>query len=76
VIAGLKLLAFPILVWSALHLGDRPADWNALLVLCAAGPSGAMAFALAMLHGVRTDTIAPVIIWTSTLSLLSLAWLA
>ena len=76
VISGLKLLAFPILVWSALHIGDRPDDWNALLLLCAAGPSGAMAFALAMLHGVRTDTIAPVVIWTSTLSLLSLAWLA
>ena len=76
VMSGLKLLAFPILIWSALHIGDRPADWNALLVLSAAGPSGAMAFALAMLHGVRTDTIAPVIIWTSTLSLVSLAWLA
>jgi hypothetical protein len=35
-----------------------------------------MSFALAMLHGVRTDVIAPVIIWTSTLSLISLAWLA
>ena len=75
-ISALKLLAFPALVWGALQLGDRPANWTALLVLCAAGPSGAMAFALAMLHGVRTDRIAPVIIWTSTLSLLSLAWLA
>ena len=75
-ISALKLLAFPALVWAALQIGDRPADWNALLILCAAGPSGAMAFALAMLHGVRTDRIAPVIIWTSTLSLLSLAWLA
>ena len=76
VVSALKLLAFPALVWAALHLGDRPADWNALLVLTAAGPSGAMAFALALLHGVRTDQIAPVIIWTSALSLLSLAWLA
>lgn len=76
VVSGLKLLAFPVLVWAALHLGTRPDDWNALLVLSAAGPSGAMAFALAMLHGVRTDTIAPVIIWTATLSILSLAWLA
>lgn len=75
-VSAIKLLAFPALVWAALHVGDRPADWNALLVLCAAGPSGAMAFALALLHGVRTDHIAPVIIWTSTLSLLSLAWLA
>lgn len=76
VVSGLKLFAFPVLVWAALHIGNRPDDWNALLVLCAAGPSGAMAFSLAMLHGVRTENIAPVIIWTATLSLLSLAWLA
>ena len=35
-----------------------------------------MAFALAMLHGVKTDQIAPIVIWTSILSLFSLAWLA
>ena len=75
-VAALKLVAFPALVWAALHLGQRPPEWNTLLVLGAAGPSGAMAFALAMLHGVRTDQIAPVIIWTSALSLVSLAWLA
>jgi predicted permease len=74
--SGLKLLVFPVLVWLALHLGQRPPEWNTLMLMCAAGPSGAMAFALAMLHGVRTDQIAPVIIWTSALSLLSLAWLA
>ncbi|HKK97306.1 MAG TPA: AEC family transporter [Marivita sp.] len=75
-ITTIKLLAFPALVWVALHLGNRPPEWNTLLVLAAAGPSGAMAFALAVLHGVRTDRIAPVVIWTSVLSLLSLAWLA
>ena len=74
--SALKLLAFPALVFLALHLGQRPPAWNTLLVLGAAGPSGAMAFALAMLHGVRTDQIAPVIIWASALSLLSLSWLA
>ncbi|MDV7141138.1 AEC family transporter [Tropicimonas sp. TH_r6] len=75
-ISALKLIGFPALAWVMLHLGERPEEWNTLLLLCAAGPSGAMAFALAMLHGVRTDQIAPVIIWTSVLSLLSLAWLA
>lgn len=75
-ISALKIVAFPALVWAALQVGQRPSEWNDLLVLCAAGPSGAMAFSLAMLHGVRTDQIAPVIIWTSTLSVLSLAWLA
>jgi malonate transporter len=75
-VSVLKLVVFPVMVWAALHLGNRPPHWNTLLVLAAAGPSGAMAFSLAVLHGIRTDQIAPVIIWTSTLSLLSLAWLA
>lgn len=75
-VTALKLLAFPALIWGVLHLGHRPENWNTLLLLTAAGPSGAMAFALAMLHGVRTDQIAPVIIWTSALSLISLAYLA
>ena len=75
-ISAIKLVLFPVLVWAALHLWGRSTDWNALLVLAAAGPSGAMAFSLAVLHGIRTDQIAPVVIWTSTLSLLSLAWLA
>lgn len=76
VVSSMKLIIFPALVWMALHLGQRPPTWNTLMVLTAAGPSGAMAFALAILHGVRTDQIAPVIIWTSALSLLTLAWLA
>ncbi len=75
-IAGLKLVVFPLLVWAALDLVAVPVDWEAQMILNAAGPSGAMAFALALLYGVRTDAIAPVIIWTSLLSLGSLAWLA
>ncbi|MCB1333045.1 MAG: AEC family transporter [Roseivivax sp.] len=74
--AGMKLLLFPLLVWTALRWAPPPGNWQPLFVLNAAGPSGAMAFALAMLHGIRTDAIAPVIIWTSVLSLFSLAWLA
>ncbi len=76
VVSGLKLLVFPALVW-ALFQGFSPTNtWTDLFVLSAAGPSGAMAFALALLYGVRTDRIAPVIIWTSLISLISLAYLA
>ncbi len=75
-IVALKLLGFPALVWAALHVVEIPPQWAQLFILTSAGPSGAMAFALAMLYGVRTDAIAPVIIWTSLLSLLSLAFLA
>ena len=75
-ISAMKLLAFPLLVWVALILAGVEGQWRDLFVLNAAGPSGAMAFALALLYGVRTDCIAPVIIWTSVLSLFSLAMLA
>ena len=75
-ISAVKLLILPIVVGIFLNFTDTSLIWNDLLLLNAAGPSGAMAFALAMLYNVRTDTIAPVIIWTSLLSLVTLAWLA
>jgi hypothetical protein len=75
-VSALKLLAFPALVAGAIWAVAPPEAWQTLFTLTAAGPSGAMAFALALLYGVRTDAIAPVIIWTSVLSLFSLAWLA
>lgn len=75
-ISAIKLLAFPALVWGLFQTLSPANDWTDLFVLSAAGPSGAMAFALALLHGVRTDRIAPIIIWTSTISLISLAYLA
>jgi hypothetical protein len=75
-VSAIKLVAFPALVWLALPLTAPPETWQTLVTLTAAGPSGAMAFALAMLYRVRTDAIAPVIVWTAVLSLLSLSWLA
>ncbi len=76
VLSGVKLFALPMLVAGLLLLGDWPADWQQLMVLNAAGPAGAMPFAIAMLYGISTDRIAPIIIWTSFLSLFTLAWLA
>ena len=76
VISFIKLCLLPVAIALLLQLGNRPIIWNDLLLLNAAGPSGAMAFALAMLYKIRTDTIAPVIIWTSILTLALLAWLA
>ncbi|MEM9344812.1 MAG: AEC family transporter [Pseudomonadota bacterium] len=75
-ITAMKLVAFPALVFGVLYVAGISGTWRDLFVLNAAGPSGAMSFALALLYGVRTDSIAPVIIWTSILSLLSLAALA
>ncbi|MGR3513738.1 MAG: AEC family transporter [Paracoccaceae bacterium] len=75
-ISALKLAVFPLLVWLGFLVASPDNPWQAPFLLSAGGPSGAMAFSLALLHGVRTDRIAPVIIWTSVLSLGTLAWLA
>ncbi len=72
----IKLGVLPAMVFIFLKYGHRPPIWNNMLLLNSAGPSGAMAFALAMLYQVKTETVAPVIIWTSLISLISLAWLA
>lgn len=75
-ISTLKLLVFPLLVWLGFSGLSPENPWQDQFLLNAGGPAGAMAFSLALLHGVRTDRIAPVIIWTSVLSLITLAWLA
>lgn len=75
-ISTMKLLIFPLLIWLGFSALSPENPWQDQFLLNAGGPAGAMAFSLALLHGVRTDRIAPVIIWTSTLSLITLAWLA
>jgi malonate transporter and related proteins len=74
--AVIKLVAFPAVVWAGMTTLSPGNNWQALFLLNSAGPSGAMAFALALVYGVRSDVIARVIIWTSALSLISLAALA
>lgn len=75
-IAAIKLLVFPAAVWVGLQAMTPNDTGRALYQLAAAGPSGAMAFSFALLYGVRTDRIAQIIVWTSVLSLISLAILA
>ncbi len=72
----MKLIGFPLLVWGAMSALAPGNAWGDLFTLTAAGPAGAMPFALALLYGVRSDAIAPIITWTSLLSLASLAFLA
>lgn len=52
------------------------ADTLPLYILASAGPSGVMAFSLALLYSVRTDAIMQVTVWTSVLTLATLAFLA
>ena len=75
-ISGIKLAGLPILCLLLMTLFGTDAYWEKLLLFNSAGPSGAMAFALAMLYGANTKIIAPVIVWTSILSLPILAVLA
>lgn len=75
-ISATKLIGLPLLVAGAFAIAVPDNDWRQLFLMAAAGPSGAMTFSLALLYGVKTENIAPIIVWTSVLSLFSLAWLA
>lgn len=71
-----KVVAFPAVIWAAIALFAADAPRAEQFVLAAAGPAGAMAFSLALLHGVSTERIAQVIVLSSVLTLFSLAALA
>lgn len=74
--SALKMVAFPALFWGlAVTLAPGEGGMQQYL-LASAGPSGAMAFSMALLYGVRTQTIAQVIVLTSVLTLVSLSLLA
>ena len=74
VFSGIKLLAFPAGIWAALQLVPGGADPR--FVFGAAGPTGAMAMSLAILYDQPTGRISQVLVWTSVLTLFSLAFLA
>ena len=50
---AIKLFGLPALVALLMLSGEWSTYWSQLLILNAAGPSGAMAFAIAMLYGVN-----------------------
>lgn len=80
VITILKLVAMPALFWACLYLLDDPNlvanPWRDSVLLVAAGPCGAMPFVLAMQYGVRPGTIAKAIVYSTTLSIVTLALIA
>lgn len=73
---AIKLFVMPLLLALGIVLFAPSVPSAQQFVMGAAGPSGAMAFSLAMLHGVRTDAIAKLIIWTTIASLFMIAALA
>ena len=58
-VSAIKLFGLPALVALLMLPGEWSTHWSRLLILNAAGPSGTMAFAIAMLYGVNIAPIAP-----------------
>lgn len=73
VFTSIKILFFPACVWLALYLVSYQATDTQTYVLSAAGPSVAMSFSLALLYDIKTDTLAQILVWSSLLSLISIA---
>ena len=80
VVTLLQLAAFPALLWLGFQsmgiAGGGAGLWPESTLLVAAGPCGAMPFVLAMRYGVRPDAIAKAIVYSTTLSMFTLAWIA
>ncbi|MBT8459313.1 MAG: AEC family transporter, partial [Boseongicola sp.] len=75
-VSTIKVVIFPATIAFLLYTLLPPAETLPLFVLASAGPSGVMAFSLALLYSVRTDAIMQVTVWTSVLTLATLAFLA
>ena len=74
-VAALALVLHPLLTRAAWELLP-PSGLAPLMVLCAAGPCGAMPYALASFHGVPVQSIAKAITVSSVVSVFTLAALA
>jgi len=72
----LNLVAHPALVCLGLGQVTLTSGWQDVLVFLAAGPCGAMAFALALQYDVETRSIAKAVVWSTILSVLTLSLLA
>jgi len=73
---AIKTVVFPVLVGLTLSIFGMLPGKGDLFLLAAAGPAGAMAFSLALFHNVKTDSIVMIMVYTSVLTLLTLAMLA
>ena len=77
IVVGLKLAVLPVLFYLvAVRLLELPESLTAASVLTAAGPCGAMPFVLALQFGVKADTIARAILYSTLASLPVLSILA
>ena len=73
-ITSLKLILFPLLIWIAIAWLQLPEGVSKdTLMLTSAGPCGAMPFVLAVQYRVNPDSIGLAIVYSTLLSLLTLA---
>jgi len=80
-ITGMKIIAHPLLAALGFAvffpgLSDQGGIWARTVLLTAAGPCGAMPFVIALQHGVNTERIVKAIIYSTVLSLFTLAIIA
>ncbi|WP_261845106.1 AEC family transporter [Aliamphritea ceti] len=74
-VIALALIAQPALMYLLGQFNGADAQWQATLVLLAAGPCGAMPFVIALKYGIPTDRLTRAILAATVLSLPSLAFL-
>lgn len=80
-IASMKLVLHPLLLFFACFIlvpNDLASGeiWAKTMIFAAAGPIGAMPFVIALQHGVATDRLVKAIVYSTVLSLFTLAVLA
>jgi len=75
-IAALAIVGHPAIVWALNAAWPDPTPARALMVLLAAGPCGAMPYALATFYGTPPHSIAKAIVLSTMASLFTLALLA
>lgn len=74
-VIALALVAQPTLMYLLGNVNGADVQWQATLILLAAGPCGAMPFVIALKYGIPTDRLARAILAATVLSLPSLAFL-
>lgn len=73
---AIRVLLFPAVIALTLMAFGGPETDTRLYTFGAAGPVGAMAMSLAVLHGVPADRVAQAMVWSLLVSLITLAAIA
>lgn len=75
IVVLVKLVLHPVLIYFSLGAAGISGDPALITLLVAAGPAGAMPFVIAAQYGIRSATIAKVILITTLLSVFSISGL-